>query len=97
MVINVAFLRNGCVNVVFVVIFSEVPDIFLLRMRQPRYIVDLLATIPLDQVARALHVSENRRMLSLLSARRLLKIQRVTILFFLSVFIIKYCFRQSFL
>lgn len=79
----------------FVVIFSEVPDIFLLRMRQPRYIVDLLATIPFDQVARALQVSQNRRILSLLSARRLLKIQRVAILFLLAPTVF-FCYAQLF-
>lgn len=61
----------------FLVIFSDVPDIFLLRMQQPSYIIDLLATIPYDHIALTLHVSEDKGLISLLSARRLLKIQRV--------------------
>lgn len=62
-------------------------------MQQPSYIIDLLATIPYDHVALTLHVSEDKGLISLLSARRLLKIQRVGKIFKKNHYITAVCFQ----
>lgn len=64
--------------IIFVVIFSEVSDIFAMRMQQVSYVLDILATVPYDHIARSLGaVDRDAGLSALLSARRLIKIHRV--------------------
>lgn len=62
------------------VILSEVPEIFMMRLRSFQYVLDIIAALPLVYIARILSMTKDKNIISLLSASRLFKIQRVGLL-----------------